>query len=149
MAAGPLILIGTPNPMSDLVSVLLDNKESVIHTVPPQATVQAAVQKMVEARIGAVVVVDQGALVGIFTERDVLVRVVNCSRDPVTTPVAHVMTHDPVTIDATTTIEDVLDQHSGKEFRHLPVIDEGELVGIVSFRDIYRWLAQRNSARSV
>lgn len=134
--------------MSHPVSVLLDHKESVIHAVPPDATVLAAVQKMVEARIGAVAVVDHGALVGIFSERDVLVRVVNCGRDPRTTPVAHVMTHDPVTIDLTTTIDEVLDLHSGKEFRHLPVMDEGELAGIVSFRDIYRWIAQHHTAQT-
>ncbi len=134
--------------MNNPISALLDSKASAIHTVPPHATVFAAVQKMVEARIGAVLVVDaQNRLVGIFSERDVLVRVVSLHRDPLTTPVAHVMTIDPVTIDASTTVEEVLDQHAGKEFRHLPVLEEGRLVGMVSVRDLLRWVAQNNNAQ--
>ncbi len=134
--------------MNSPISALLDSKESAIHTVPPHATVFEAVQKMVEARIGAVLVVDDdGRLVGIFSERDVLVRVVSLHRDPLTTPVAHVMTIDPITIDAGTPVEDVLDQHSGKEFRHLPVLEEGRLVGMVSVRDLLRWVAQSNNAQ--
>lgn len=133
--------------MNSPISALLDSKESAIHTVPPHATVFEAVQKMVEARIGAVLVVDEGRLVGIFSERDVLVRVVSLHRDPLTTPVAHVMTIDPITIDASTPVEDVLDQHSGKEFRHLPVMEEGQLIGMVSVRDLLRWVAQSNNAQ--
>ena len=134
-------------PMNSPISALLDSKESVIHTVPPHATVFEAVQKMVAARIGAMLVVDDGKLVGIFSERDVLVRVVSLHRDPLTTPVAHVMTIDPVTIDASTSVEDVLDQHSGKEYRHLPVMDDGQLIGVVSVRDLLRWIALNNNAQ--
>ncbi len=133
--------------MNSPISALLDSKESAIHTVPPHATVFEAVQKMVEARIGAVLVVDEGRLVGIFSERDVLVRVVSLHRDPLTTPVAHVMTIDPITIDASMPVDEVLDQHSGKEFRHLPVLDDGHLVGMVSVRDLLRWVAQSSNAQ--
>ncbi len=133
--------------MNSPISALLDSKDSAIHTVPPHATVFEAVQKMVEARIGAVLVVADDKLVGIFSERDVLVRVVSLHRDPLTTPVAHVMTLDPVTIDAGTPVEDVLDQHAGKEFRHLPVLDDGHLIGMVSVRDLLRWVAQNNNAQ--
>jgi CBS domain-containing protein len=133
--------------MNSPISSLLDCKDAVIHSVPPHATVFEAVQKMVEARIGAVLVVSGDKLVGIFSERDVLVRVVSLHRDPLTTPVAHVMTIDPVTIDAATPVEEVLDQHSGKEFRHLPVLDEGRLIGMVSVRDLLRWVAQSNNAQ--
>jgi CBS domain-containing protein len=133
--------------MNSPISALLDCKESVVHTVPPHATVFEAVQKMVEARIGAVLVVADDKLVGIFSERDVLVRVVSFHRDPLTTPVAHVMTIDPVTIDAGMSVEDVLDQHSGKEFRHLPVMEDGRLIGMVSVRDLLRWVAQNTNAQ--
>jgi len=133
--------------MNSPISALLDSKEPAIHTVPPHATVFEAVQKMVEARIGAVLVVDEGRLVGIFSERDVLVRVVSLHRDPLTTPVAHVMTIDPITIDASMPVDEVLDQHSGKEFRHLPVLDDGHLVGMVSVRDLLRWVAQSSNAQ--
>jgi CBS domain-containing protein len=101
--------------MNNPVSALLDNKDSQLHTVPLTATAFDAVQKMVEARIGSVLVVDGEALVG---------------------------------IDSTTTVEEVLDVHGGKEFRHLPVVDNGRLVGMVSFRDILRWIAQSSNARA-
>lgn len=134
--------------MNHPVSALLDSKESVIHTVPVSATVFDAVQKMIEEKIGAVLVVDGETLAGIFTERDVLVRVVGLRRDPETTPVVHVMTHDPVTIEASTTVEEVLDQHSGKDFRHLPVMDEGRLAGMLSLRDLVRWIARNTHVRA-
>lgn len=134
--------------MNHPVSALLDSKESVIHTVPVSATVFDAVQKMIEEKIGAVLVVDGETLAGIFTERDVLVRVVGLRRDPETTPVAHVMTHDPVTIEASTTVEEVLDQHCGKDFRHLPVMDEGRLAGMLSLRDLVRWIARNTHVRA-
>lgn len=133
--------------MNNPVSALLDGKDSQIHTVPLGATVFDAVQKMIAARIGSVLVTDHGALVGIFTERDVLVRVVGAHRDPETTLISHVMTHDPVSIESSVTVEEVLDQHNGKGFRHLPVVDNGRLVGMVSFRDILRWIAQSNNVR--
>jgi len=133
--------------MDSPISALLENKDSETHTVPLTATVAEAVQEMIKEKIGSVLVVDGGALVGIFTERDVLVRVVGARRDPLTTPISHVMTHNPTSITSTTTIEDVMDMHSGKEFRHLPVVDNGRLVGVVSFRDILRWVAQNAGTR--
>jgi CBS domain-containing protein len=134
--------------MNSPVSALLDSREFQVHTVPLDATVFDGVQKMVEARIGSVLVVDGDTLVGIFTERDVLVRVVGAHRDPEKTPISHVMTQDPVSIDSATTVEEVLDLHGGKEFRHLPVVDNGRLVGMVSFRDILRWIAQSGNVRT-
>ena len=128
--------------MNAPVSELLEGKGSEVHTVPVTATVHEAVQKMIDARIGSVLVVDGDALVGIFTERDVLVRVVGANRNPLKTPVSFVMTHDPVSVDSATTVQEVIEQHSGKEFRHLPVVDNGKLVGMVSMRDILRWIAQ-------
>ncbi|MDD3180456.1 MAG: CBS domain-containing protein [Opitutaceae bacterium] len=134
--------------MNSPISALLDSKESEIHTVSPTTTVAEAVQEMIREKIGSVLVVEGDALVGIFTERDVLVRVVGANRDPRTTPIAHVMTRDPISIPSTTTVEDVMDMHSGKNFRHLPVVDHGRLVGMVSFRDILRWIAEASGETS-
>lgn len=128
--------------MNAPISELLESKGCEVHTVPVTATVHQAVQKMIDARVGAVLVVDGDALVGVFTERDVLVRVVGANRSPMETPVSFVMTHDPVSVDSATTVQEVIEQHSGKEFRHLPVVDNGRLVGMVSMRDILRWIAQ-------
>jgi CBS domain-containing protein len=133
--------------MNAPVSVLLENKDSDLHTVPITATVAEAVQEMIKERIGSVLIVDGEALVGIFTERDVLVRVVGARRDPQTTPISHVMTHNPTSIDSSTTVEELMDMHSGKEFRHLPVVDNGRIIGMLSFRDVLRWLAAQTAVR--
>jgi CBS domain-containing protein len=134
--------------MNTPISELLETKGGELHTVPANATVHEAVKRMIEEKIGSVLVVAGEALVGIFTERDVLVRVVGANRDPMTTLVSFVMTHDPVTVESSTTVQDVINLHSGKEFRHLPIVDGGKLVGMVSMRDVVRWLAQTESAAS-
>lgn len=135
--------------MNATISTLLEGKAPNLFTVPASATVHAAVKRMIDEKVGSVLVVDDGRLVGIFTERDVLVRVVGANRNPMTTPVSFVMTHNPVSIDSSTTVQEVLDAHGGKEFRHLPVIDDGHLIGMISFRDILRWIAQGTNTPAV
>ena len=134
--------------MNAPVSTLLESKSTTVFSVPVTVTVSEAVQEMNRRKIGSVLVMEGGVLVGIFTERDVLMRVVAADRDPKTTPVAHVMTRSPVTIPSSMTIEEVMDLHSGKHFRHLPVVENGRVIGIISVRDILRWLAEANSKKA-
>lgn len=91
---------------------------------------------MVERNIGAVPVLHNGRLVGIFSERDLMRRVVAEGRDPRFTCVAEVMTDDPVTISTSEDLENCMAVMRRQGFRHLPVCHEGNLVGIVSLRDI-------------
>ena len=86
--------------MRETLRALLKKKGHTMHSVPPQATVLEAVRKMNQERIGALLVMDGDDLVGIFTERDVLARVVDRTRDPGTTRVAEVMTGNPVVVTA-------------------------------------------------
>jgi CBS domain-containing protein len=134
--------------MNAPVSTLLESKSTTVFSVPVTVTVSEAVQEMNRRKIGSVLVMEGGVLVGIFTERDVLMRVVAADRDPKTTPVAHVMTRSPVTIHSSMTIEEVMDMHSGKHFRHLPVVENGRVIGMISVRDILRWLAEANSKKA-
>lgn len=127
---------------NDTVWALLESKGFDTHTVPAAATVCDAVQAMIDARIGCVMVVENDALVGVFSERDVLVRVVGARRDPATTLIASVMTHDPTTIEPSATLQEVIELHRDRHFRHLPVVENGRIVGMVSFRDVFRWLAK-------
>ena len=138
----------TPPKMNAPVSTLLESKSTTVFSVPVTVTVSEAVQEMNRRKIGSVLVMEGGVLVGIFTERDVLMRVVAADRDPKTTPVAHVMTRSPVTIHSSMTIEDVMDLHSGKHFRHLPVVENGRVIGMISVRDILRWLSEANSRKA-
>ncbi len=98
------------------------------------ATLQQACQRMWDRRVGAVMVVDAGRLVGIFTGRDA-VRALARGCSPADTPLAAAMTPDPDTISADATAIDALRRMSDCGFRHLPVVDGGRAVGIVSRGD--------------
>jgi CBS domain-containing protein len=124
--------------MNTSISVLLERKGSGVFSVPSTITAAAAVQEMNRHKVGAVLVMDGDRLVGIFTERDVLSRVVAADLDPKTTPIERVMTRDPITVASTTSIEQVMTLFTNKRFRHLPVVDEGRLVGLISIGDILR-----------
>ena len=99
-------------------------------------TVLEAVRAMVERNIGAVPVIHSGKLVGIFTERHLMRRVVAEGRDPRATCMAEVMTDDPLAVGTGEDLETCLTLMRRHGFRHLPVCHEGQLVGIVSLRDI-------------
>jgi CBS domain-containing protein len=99
-------------------------------------TVLETVQAMVEHNIGAVPVLHNGRLVGIFSERDLMKRVVGEGRDPRSTCMAEVMTDDPLTINMNEDIENCMALMRRHNFRHLPVCHDGHLVGMVSLRDI-------------
>jgi CBS domain-containing protein len=99
-------------------------------------TVLETVRAMVEHNIGAVPVVHNGKLVGIFSERDLMRRVVAEGCDPRSTCLAEVMTDDPLTVNMNEELESCLTLMRRHSFRHLPVCHEGQLVGIISLRDI-------------
>ena len=99
-------------------------------------TVLEAVRAMVDHNIGAVPVMHNGKLVGIFSERDLMKRVVAEARDPRSTCMAEVMTDDPLTINMNEDIDNCAMLMRRHNFRHLPVCYEGNLVGMVSLRDI-------------
>lgn len=100
----------------------------------PDTTVQKAAKLMVEKNVGAVLIVEGDALVGIFTERDAVFRVVATGLDPAATPLAEVMTRSPCTIAPDQPFGSALLLMHEREFRHLPVIENGKLIGIVSSR---------------
>jgi len=99
-------------------------------------TVLETVRAMVERNIGAVPVIYGGKLVGIFSERDLMRRVVAEGRDPRSTCMAEVMTDDPLAVGTGEDLETCMALMRRHGFRHLPVCHEGQLVGMVSLRDI-------------
>lgn len=105
-------------------------------TLPPSATVKDACQAMREHRVGAVLVVDKGKLVGIFTGRDAVCRVLAESKSAASTKLADAMTTDPDTMPPGKTAVDAVRQMSDGGYRHVPVVDKGKVVGIVSKGDI-------------
>ena len=99
-------------------------------------SVLETVRAMVERNIGAVPILHNGKLVGIFSERDLMRRVVAEGRDPHSTCMAEVMTDDPLTIRTDEELAECMALMRRHGFRHLPVCHEGQLVGMVSLRDI-------------
>ena len=115
------------------VSVVIGKQR--ILTTPPKTTVLQAAKLMKEMGLGTVMVVDHGHLVGIFTERDVLYRVVAAGRDAKTTPLAQVMTPNPETIHPDKPFGHALHMMFEGDFRHVPVVENGRPVGMISARD--------------
>jgi CBS domain-containing protein len=99
-------------------------------------TVLETVRAMVERNIGAVPVLHNGQLVGIFSERDLMKRVVAEGRDPRSTSLAEVMTDDPLAISLNEELGNCMSVMRRNNFRHLPVCHEGKVVAMVSLRDI-------------
>jgi CBS domain-containing protein len=104
-------------------------------TASAEITVAAAARLMKERRVGAILVVEDGSLAGIFTERDVVFRVIAEGRDPVATRVAEVMTANPHTIAPDRPFGHALHLMHEGGFRHVPVVDNGRPLGVVSARD--------------
>jgi CBS domain-containing protein len=120
-----------------VVQDILDQKRGSIVTVPLGTSVQNAASRMDAERIGAVLVLGaEGEMLGIFTERDVLHRVIAQRRDPVKTRVEEVMTERVACCKPNTSLEECRAVMAGNHIRHLPVVRDGELVGIVSMRDV-------------
>ena len=116
------------------ISDLIKNQET--YQADLGQTVLETVRAMVERNIGAVPVLQNGKLVGIFSERDLMKRVVAEGCDPRSTCLAEVMTDDPLTVNTNEELETCLTLMRRHNFRHLPVCHEGQLVGMVSLRDI-------------
>ncbi|HYA94990.1 MAG TPA: CBS domain-containing protein [Terriglobales bacterium] len=120
-------------------------KDHVLHTVTAEQTVLEAARVMATHNVGAILVVRDGELAGIFSERDIMKRIVAEGRDPAHTRVADVMTANPLTVDMRESIEHCMVLMKEHSFRHLPVCDGKKLKGIVSLRDILlRDLTEKN-----
>jgi len=116
---------------------ILDRKaDTSVATLPPDATVLDAARLMNDRRIGSVLVVEDDRVVGIFTERDVLVRVVAAKRDPATTNLIDVMTTPVACATPNTRTDELRSVMREKRIRHIPVVDDGRLLGIVSIGDV-------------
>ena len=115
------------------ISEVIHNQS--ITTATPDESVQRAAERMRAQQIGALMVVEDGHLVGIFTERDALYRVIAEGAEPGTVTVGQVMTRDPQTIDAGKPFRNALHMMFENGYRHVPVLKGGKPVGMVSARD--------------
>jgi CBS domain-containing protein len=128
--------------------VLRDRGTDALYTVPAAATVAEAVEEMSRREIGAILVMTEDGLVaGIFSERDLLSRVVREGRDPAATPVSLVMTRDVKFVSPGTTLEAALALMYVQRFRHLLVIDGPKVHGLVSMRDLAYQMIRHGEGR--
>ncbi len=109
---------------------------NALYTVTSGQTVLEALKLMAEKNIGAVLVVDEGQLTGIFSERDYARKVILKDRSSGDTRISEVMTSKVITIEPQQSLEECMFLMSDKHIRHLPVMDKGELIGIISINDV-------------
>lgn len=129
-------------------AALRDRASDALYSVPASASVAEAVQTMSTHDIGAVLVMTEDGLVGgVFSERDLLTRVVASGRDPASTPVSLVMTRDVRFVSPGTSIEAALALMHVLRFRHLLVIDGPRVHGLVSMRDLVTQLIRHGEGR--
>jgi CBS domain-containing protein len=117
-------------------------------TVTPETSVGDVLEKMVRETIGCVMVVDRGKLVGIFSERDALMKLNMDARQFMHRPISQFMTPDPVTLETNDKIAFAIHKLNVGGYRHLPILFCGNLAGVISIRDILRYLAERIAGRS-
>jgi CBS domain-containing protein len=128
--------------------VIRDRASDALYTVPASAMVAEAVAEMARYEIGAILAMTEDGLVaGIFSERDLLMRVVNARLDPAATPVSMVMTRDVQFVSPGTTLEAALALMYVQRFRHLLVIDGPKVHGVVSMRDLAYQMIRHGEGR--
>lgn len=133
--------------MTRTVQDLLRRKGTSVVTTSPDRTVYQVIETMVDHNVGSILVVDKTDLVGIFTERDYLRRILLQGRTSKTTVVRDVMTTDVIITTPDTTVEECLTRMTTARCRHLPVVTDGEIRGIVSIGDCVKQLLQDAQGR--
>ena len=133
---GISIFMRGKNSSDETLADLLDEQNPVIHSVRPEDSVTQCIRRMNELKIGAMLVMKENQLIGIFTERDAIIRVLGAGLDPLDTSVSSVMTTNPVWASHTTTLKEAMSIITNQRFRHLPVIKDGKVLGVVSSGDL-------------
>ena len=124
------------------LSSMLVERRRPINTVHPDTSVTDTVRQMNSENIGALLVMEDDKLIGIFTERDALTKVLGAGIDPSSTKVSTVMTEEPFCVDPSKNVEAALRHVTHRKVRHLPILHNGKLVGIVSSGDLTHWLVE-------
>jgi CBS domain-containing protein len=124
------------------VAEILETKGRAVHTTRPDATVVSAVDDMCRLHIGALLVTEGKSPVGIVSERDIMARLVLKRRDPATTRVDEIMTREVVCTNLETSPEEAMAIMTQRRCRHLPVMLEGNVVGVLSIGDLVRWVSR-------
>jgi CBS domain-containing protein len=125
----------------DRVSMLLRQKGNAVFSVPSDASVYSAIELMADKGVGALLVIDDNHLVGMFSERDYARKVILEGRSSKDTFVREIMTSSPITINCDTSVDEAMRIMTEKRTRHLPVVNtDGHVAGILSIGDLVKWI---------
>lgn len=121
---------------------ILQNKGTEVWTASPNQTVYEAIRLMGEKNIGALIVVDDHEVIGVLSERDYSRKVVLQGRSSQNTLVGDILNRPAITVESKDTIEKCMELITSARIRHLPVVDNGKLIGLISIGDLVSWVMQ-------
>lgn len=127
------------------ISDILSGKSGEVWTIAPNATVFEAIARMAEKNIGAMPVVENGVVIGLISERDYTRKVALQGKSSRETRVAEIMNQPVISVTTSTTIDTCMQIITRQRVRHLPVIANGQLVGMVSIGDLVNWIISAQS----
>lgn len=130
------------NGKNESLSRLLGEQSPEIHSVNPDVSVTECIRRMNDLMIGAMLVMENESLLGIFTERDAITRVLGAGLDPTNTKISEVMTKNPFCVTPSTTLDEAMETITNLRFRHLPVVQDGKVLGMVSSGDLTHRLVE-------
>ena len=128
------------------ISALLHYKGSTVWDISPEATVFDAIQLMAERDIGALPVVSKGHLMGIFTERDYTRKIALAGKTSKQTLVSEIIPPEVITVSPSDSVEECMRLMTEHRIRHLPVVQNGEMIGIISIGDLVNWIISSQDA---
>ena len=124
------------------VHSILESKGNLTFSITPETSVYHALELMVEKNVSALLITENDKLAGIFTERDYARKVILKGKASKETQISDIMTSDLITVTPLTSIEDCMEIMTGKHIRHLPVMEENKLVGIISIGDVVKYVIE-------
>jgi CBS domain-containing protein len=128
------------------ISSILHNKSTTLWNIAPEATVFEAIKLMAEKNIGALLVMSGGKLTGIFTERDYTRKIALHGKNSKQTQIWEISPKDVITVATDDSVEDCMKLMTEKRVRHLPVVEGGSVVGIISIGDLVNWIISTQNA---